>query len=159
MKYKRTTSPTYSLLEEISASKTKPLPQFWINSQLSSMREGLAQLETGEHPDKEDWRVCADAVNFLETLIEMGEVEDTQGLLNDAVTAMGECGARVLSGKSMRLTGQGIQTVRAVLQDYSEVIQVLPARTMIHAHRMTERRNTEIRSGRGRPHDVVVVLL
>jgi len=41
--------------------------------------------------------------------------------------------------------------------NYRDLLDALPARTMIRAHRLTEQRVSEINSGRKRPHDVMVV--
>lgn len=155
---KRTTH--YTLLQEICASATEPLPEFWRTTQLTSMWDGLAQLETNPAPGPDDWRVCSDAVNLMETLISMGEVEDAQGLLMDAITALAEASKRRMKeSKPLRLSGPGMQAVRAVLEDYSEVITLLPARTMIRAHRLTEKRLHAIFDGKRKPHEVEVVTL
>lgn len=148
--------PHYTLLHEIGASATDPLPEFWRNTQLLAMWDGLAELEKAADPGLENWRVCSDACNLMETLVEQGEVEDTQGLLQDAIQALAEAGIRHRKGHPLRLSGPGMQAVRAVLEDYSEVIGLLPARTMIRAHRLTERRNFEILAGKSRPNDIAI---
>lgn len=147
----------YTLMHEISASPTEPLPQEWRTHQLTNMWDGLHDLETHPAPDTSAWRVCSDAVNLMETLVEQGEVEDAQGLLMDAIAALAEAGKRHRAGGPLRLSGTGIQAVRAVLEDYSEVIAVLSARTMIRAHRKTEQRLHDILAGRRKPHDVEVI--
>ena len=57
----------------------------------------------------------------------------------------------------LRLSGPGMQAVRAVLEDYRDVIEALSARTMIRAHRLTEKRLHDILEGRRLPHDVEVI--
>lgn len=125
--------------------------------QLLRMWGGLVSLEGAPAPSADDWRVCSDAVNLLETLVDMGEVEDGSGLLDDAVRELAHCGKRHLQGKSLRLTAAGIQAVRAVLEDYAACLSALPERTIIRAHRETERRIQQILRGHRRPHDVEVV--
>jgi hypothetical protein len=66
-------------------------------------------------------------------------------------------GKRAMQGGAIRLDGQGIRAVRAILEDYAEAIAVLPARAMVRAHRKTEARILDILTGRRRPHDVEVV--
>lgn len=114
-------------------------------------------MERGSAPEPDDWRVCSDAVNMLETLVEMGVCEDQRGLLQDAVTALALAGKRNLAGSQIRLDGAGIRAVRSVLEDYAEVIGTVPHRVMIRCHRRTEKRIREILAGRKRPHDVEVV--
>jgi len=44
-----------------------------------------------------------------------------------------------------------------VLEDYAELLEQLPARTVIQAHRLTEQRIRETFAGRKRPQDVEVM--
>lgn len=147
----------YTLIDEMFASPTETLPKFWQTHQLTNMWDGLRDLEIEPNPDTDSWRIVSDCVNLMETLLTMGEVQDPDGLLMDAVTAMAEAGIRHRKGQALRLSGPGMQAVRAILEDYSEVIQVLPARTMIRAHRLTEQRLHDILSGKRKPHDVEIV--
>lgn len=147
----------YTLLHEMTASPTQPLPAEWQRHQLTAMWAGLHDMEQHPNPDTSAWRVCSDAVNLMETLIKQGEVQDEQGLLMDAITALAQAGIRHREGKPLRLSGTGMQAVRAVLEDYAEVIAALPARTMIRCHRLTEKRLHEILAGKRLPHDVEVI--
>jgi hypothetical protein len=121
------------------------------------MYEGLAAMEKAPTPTTDDWRVVSDAVNLMETLIvDMKVCEDTSGLLMDAITAMAMAGKRNMAGGAIRLDGAGIQAVRAVLEDYAALLDMLPARTMIRCHRLTEKRIHELLDGRRKPHDVEI---
>ena len=131
---------TYSMMHVLLASPTDPLPEFKRTYQLTKMFEALRNLEQAPEPGPLDWEYVNDAVMLMEALRDMGEVEDPDGLLDDAIEALGEAGGRVLNGKKMRLTGPAIQTLRGVLEDYAAVLEVLPARTMIAAHRKAEAR-------------------
>ena len=151
---------TYTIMDELMASPTHPLPEKSRLHQLTVMWQGLAALETAPHPTKNDWRVVSDAVNLMETLIETMKVcEDESGLLLDAITALAMAGRRNLAGAAIRLDGVGIQAVRAILEDYAALIDVLPARTMIRCHRLTETRLHELLEGKRKPHDVEVTTL
>ena len=130
----------YGLLDVMRASPVHPISGEARTRQLTRMYEGLRSLETAPEPTREDWAVCADAVNMLETLVEMGAVEDASGLLLDAVTALAMAGRRHRAGHALRLDAPGIKAVRAVLEDYADAIAQLPARTVIQAHRATEKR-------------------
>lgn len=150
---------TYSTLAIMLASTTEPLPQRWRTHQLGQMYQGQHALETATQPAPDDWRCVSDAVNMLETLVAMGEVQDTQGLLPEAIDALAKAGRRHTSGQSLRLDGPGIQAVRAVLEDYAAAIDALPARTVLQAHRATEARIWEILDTKQLPHGVQVVTL
>jgi DNA-binding transcriptional regulator PaaX len=147
----------YTLFDEMAASPTELLPQDWRTYQLTRMYEGLAAMEKAPTPTTDDWRVVSDAVNLMETLIvDMKVCEDTSGLLMDAITAMAMAGKRNMAGGAIRLDGAGIQAVRAVLEDYAALLDMLPARTMIRCHRLTEKRIHELLDGKRKPHDVEI---
>ena len=151
---------TYTLVHELMASPTQPMPQNLRTHQLNRMYGGLRALETAPNPSTDDWRVVSDAVNLMETLVlTMQLCEDASGLLNDAVTALALAGKRHMQGQNLRLDAKGIQAARAVLEDYAAVLAVLPHRTMINCHRRTEKRIHGIFVGRRMAHDVEVISL
>lgn len=160
---------TYSILTELSASPTEPMPLQRRSYQLTRMWQGLTAIERAPEPTKDDWRVCSDAVNLMETLItanhgywldcdgEVVRVEDTQGLLQDAITALAMAGKRNLKGGNIRLDGQGLVAVRGILEDYATILETLPERTLIKAHRLTEKRILDILRGKTQPHDIEII--
>ena len=148
----------YSIMDELMASPSKLLPVEYRTHQLTRMYEGLAAMETAPAPTTDDWRVVSDAVNLMETLIKTMKIcEDESGLLMDAITALAMAGRRNLAGGAIRLDGAGIEAVRAILQDYAGLLEVLPARTMIRCHRLTEQRIHDIMAGRKKAHDVEIM--
>lgn len=153
----RVPRPTYSLIDEMMASPTAPIARQLRVHQLTVMWQGLAAIESSTAPTTDDWRVCSDAVNLMESLVEMGVIEDRSGLLLDAVTGLALAGKRATAGQAIRLDGPGIRAVRAVLEDYADVIATVPARTVIRCHRRTEKRIREILAGRGLASDVEVI--
>lgn len=169
MTRKRPQKPHYSLVHELFASDTTPMPAHTRRHQLTRMADALNEMMHAPKPGNNAWRVISDAVNLLETLVLCGEapvkdpatgktiashwrgcdgnpveVGDTSGLLLDAITAMAKAGERMFDGKPMRLDGPGLQAVRAVLEDYQTALECLPARTMVRCHRTTEKRIREI---------------
>lgn len=148
---------TYTLWHELMASTIEPMPLTKRTHQVTRMLQGLASIEQAAAPTTEDWRLCSDAVNLMETFVQLQVAEDRQGLLNDAIAALAAAGRRHKGGMPIRLDGPGIQAVRAVLEDYTELLGSLPARTVIRAHRLTERRIAAILAGKRRPHDVEVM--
>lgn len=158
---------TYDHLSELAASPTAPLSPDAIAHQLTRMWEGLAAIEQAPEPTTDDWRVCSDAVNLMETLTTCGpwldcsgrqvDVADESGLLTDAITALAMAGKRHRAGGHIRLDAPGILAVRSILEDYAAILEVLPERQMIRAHRLTEKRISEILTGQRRPHDAEVI--
>lgn len=156
---KRHLVTTYGLLDTLFARPDAPMPEAKRRHQLTRMYGGLHSLETAPAPTPDDWRVVSDAVNLMETLVmDMRICEDASGLLSDAVAALALAGARHLeTGAAIRLNAQDIHIVRAVLADYSAMLETLSERTMTECHRRTERRVAEIHAGKSRSHDVQVV--
>ena len=150
---------TYTHWHVLLASPTEPMPERKRLHQLTAMWQGLRALETSDAPTTNDWRVCGDAVNLLETLVTQGTVQDSSGLLIEAITALAMAGKRHLAGGQIRLDGRGIQVVRAVLEDYATVLAALPERVMVQCHRDTERRLRAILAGKRQPHDVEVMAI
>lgn len=159
----------YSLVHELFASDSAPMPAHTRRHQLTRMADALNEMMHAPRPGNEAWRVISDAVNLLETLVLCGEapvkdattgktiashwrgcdgnpveIADSSGLLLDAITAMAKAGERAFNGQPMRLDGPGLQAVRAVLEDYQTALECLPARTMVRCHRTTEKRIREI---------------
>ncbi|MEP6770271.1 MAG: hypothetical protein ABI893_00630 [Polaromonas sp.] len=151
--------PTYSTLTVLLASPIQPMPEAKRLHQLTAMYQGLNALELGNQPTRNDWAVCSDAINLMETLVLQGHVSDADGLLMDAITGLAKAGQRNLAGGAIRLDGPGIAAVRAVLADYAMVLSTLSERTMVNAHRATEKRIRAIFAGNQQSHDVQVIAL
>jgi hypothetical protein len=149
---------TYTLLDLMMASSTEPMPLEKRRYQLTRMWSGLAAIEKAPEPTTDDWRVCSDAVNLMETLVDdMKLCQDSSGLLQDAVAALAMAGRRHQAGGHIRLDAQGIQAVRAVLEDYASMLESLSHRTMLRCHQLTERRLRAILAGKRKPHDIEIM--
>lgn len=173
-------SHTYTIMDELMASTTQPMPLAKQVYQIGRMNEALQRIQTAPAPTADDWRICSDAVNLMETFITQGDVlqngkaltgwwydcerdpvqvQDPGRLLQDAIEAMALAGRRKFSHGTIRLDGKGLQAVRALIDDYANVISALPERTTIHVHRLTERRIRDILRGKSQPHDIEIINL
>ena len=150
MKYKL----TYSMLDVMMANPDRPMKDSSRVHQLTRMWGGLAALETAENPTQADWIAVSDAVNMMETLVEMGFAKDEDDLIEEAVLILKATAERYKNGSQLRLTGAGIQLIRGILEDYAYLAENLDERTMVHAHRKTEMRIQDIILGRAKPNDV-----
>lgn len=138
MKKKPLNKLHYSLLDELMADGLNPLPEEYRTHQLGRMRNGFNNLSNATNPSIDDWIVCADAINLMETLVEdMHICEDSSGLLSDAIAAMKSVGKTV---QAQKLTETNMQAIEAVINDYADVVEVLSARTMVRCHRLTEKK-------------------
>jgi hypothetical protein len=125
--------PRYSVRDISKASPTKPLPEHKQRYQLTKMLAAFDEIARGEKPTVEHWMRCSDAVNMMDALIEMNICQDASGLLDEAHKAMTDAQSR-----GYRLSGSGMQAVRAVIEDYAEAMKHVSERTMLAAHRRAE---------------------
>jgi uncharacterized protein YyaL (SSP411 family) len=150
MKYKL----TYSMLDVMMSSPDRPMKESARTHQLTRMWSGLAAMETAENPTQQDWIAVSDAVNMMETLVEMGFAKDEDNLIQEAVFVLKATAEKYKHGTQLRLTGAGIQLLRGILEDYASLAEQIDERTMVYCHRKTEMRIQDILLGRGKPEDV-----
>ena len=104
MKKSRRASTHYGPWHVMLASPDKPMQPSRYRHQLTRMHLALASITKGESPTDEDWRLIADAVNLVETLVLQGVAQDESGLLHDAITAMAEAFSKASSSSSSLVT-------------------------------------------------------
>ena len=148
--------PMYTLMHELTASPTEPVAKHLLAEHLGKVRAALAALQMNPDPTTHDWGALSDAVNLASSLVELGLISDESGEVTKAKDAMGEAGARLLAGGTLRLTGPGIQVLHALLDDYEEVVHALAARQFIRGVRHAERRVLELLRGKRYAGDRVV---
>jgi hypothetical protein len=158
MKPKKFT-PTYSTLAMLMASPTEPIPEFMRRHHITLMTNALNAIVSGADASQNDWRIICDGINMLESLVQKGIMRDEHDTILLAVKAMHAAAMRSQAGKGIRLDGPGIQVIRGILEDYQTAIESLSHRDMVSCHRDAERRAWEIRNGKRKLHDVVVVAL
>ena len=119
---------TYTHWDVLLASPTEPLPLKKRQYQMDLMRKSLDNFKT--NPSIRDIAVLATAVDLMDTLQDMGHLEDVEKSLEDAMTALTQ----------EKFNDIEIRLFEGILEDYQMVMDNLPARTMIVAHRATEKR-------------------
>jgi len=134
---------SYSLMDELMASVTQPLAEQKQRTYMSRVRRAYAAL-AGAAPSYDAADLCIDVVGMVESLVELGIAADGSGLIQDAQNAVGFTVSQYPEGPALPLTPEGARAVDAVLEDYAEMMAVLPARTMIHCHRSAEKRRRSL---------------
>lgn len=148
----------YSLWDELRADPVQPLAiQDRINT-VGKMADSMAALKLDPCPPVEDWRRLSDMVNMVHTLVDMGEMVDSQALLADVFEAMVKASDRYKADQPLRFDGPGVQAMDALFQDFSTAVSVLPARTMIRCHRLTVKRLQAVRKGQQKVSGRVVAI-
>ena len=150
---------SYSHMDLLLADPVKPIDEHKRKAQLELINACLRSIEQNPNPTLEQWEIISDVVNFMETLREMGEIEDPDDLIGDAVAALAKAGNRhITQNVPIRFDGKDFTTIRGVIEDYEMVGDHLSARIMIKAHRLTEKRVNDILSGKTKLEDVRAVV-
>lgn len=147
---------TYSLMDELMASPSSPIPEAKRFYQLQRMQQGLHSIIYNDKPTSHDWSVVSDSINLLETLINDEVAADNDGLIDEAIEAMVCASVAIKSKTKVELSDSQENAIRAVLEDYEMCLNELPARQIIRTHRRTEKRLLEIKRGKRQPQDVVL---
>lgn len=137
------TKYTYSHWDVLLADPDNPISKAKRDYNIGRVKEAMDNLLHAPEPTMDDWKKLSDIVNFMKTLLLMGFVADEQGALKDAEDALGKSGMRSMNDKPLRLDGPAINLLHGVIEDYEMVSENLPARTMIMAHRASEKRVQE----------------
>ena len=119
---------TYTHWHVLMASPTEPIPLKKRRYYIALMRVALENCKT-KATDK-DRQVLSGAVDLLNTLCDMNLIEDNEKALEDAMVAL----------MQDNLNDIEVRMFEGVLEDYEMVMENLPERTMIAAHRATEKR-------------------
>ena len=119
---------TYTHWDVLLASPTEPLPLKKRQYQMGLMLKALENCKTKS--SVRDIAVLSTAVDLMNTLCDMGHIEDNEKALEDAMIAL----------MQDNLIDIEVRMFEGILEDYQMVMDNLPARTMIAAHRETEKR-------------------
>lgn len=119
---------TYTHIDVLLASPTEPLPEKKRKYQMDLMRKSLENCK--KESTVMDIAALATAVDLMDTLREMGYLEDADKALEDAMVAL----------MQDKFNEAEVRMFEGILEDYQMVMDNLPARVMITAHRLTEKR-------------------
>lgn len=119
---------TYTHWDVLMASPTEPLSLKKRKLQMGLMRMALDNCKT--ESSLRDIAILATAVDLMTTLCDMGFLEDHDKALEDAMVALTQDNFNDIE----------IRMFEGILEDYEMVMDNIPARTMIMAHRATEKR-------------------
>ena len=119
---------TYTHWDVLMASPTEPLPLKKRQYQMNLMRKALENCKT--ESTVRDIAVLATAVDLMVTLCDMGHLKDQDKALEDAMIALMQDNFNDIE----------VRMFEGILEDYEMVMENIPARVMISAHRITEKR-------------------
>jgi hypothetical protein len=138
----------FTLLDEIRASKTDPLPLAQRQARVKDARDNLAMLTHGAEPSRFHWRVLATVGNIFEVMLELEMVNDPEGLLWKAQNTLKAAAEYSIEhGVAPRLVGEEAETIASLINAYEEVMAVISHREFIRVLRETDKRMRVLRPG------------
>lgn len=147
---------SFTLVDEMMASPTAPMPAADAADRVSVARQHLAEIQTAPAPTVMDWRVCAMVGNVVEVMLELGYIDDPDGLLMDGQAALRYAAERALDRTGViRFTGDELRAVAELIDGYADILGFLAHRKVIRAFRETEKRMRALDAGQRRPGDYV----
>jgi hypothetical protein len=133
-------SNTYSLLDEMMASATEPLPAAQREERIKDARFHLEELATGTAPTRLNWKTIAMIGNIFNVMTELKMVDDPDNLTTQVQHTLKAVAERAVAGQALRLGRDEMPVVASLINAYEEVLEVLPHRDLIRALRETEKR-------------------
>lgn len=147
----------YTLVDEMLASPDHPMPPADAAERAGAARAALEDLQTAGNPAVMSWRVCAMVGNLIETMLELGFIDDPTGLLPEAQEALRGAAERALARQvPIRFTGQALAAVTWMIDGFEDVLTATPHRKMIRAFRETSKRMVMLDRGARRPTDYIL---
>lgn len=132
----------YTLIDELMASPSAPLGATARHHTEMRVLSALGAFRTDPAPNYQHWKALADMVTVMHLLHCAGEIADGDGLIQEAMDHV--VGLR----DTMRFTGPALRVLSALAQDYGQVLDELPARALIRAHRRATKRLSAVKKGK-----------
>ncbi len=143
-KNKPQSAQVYTVMDELMASPVNPLTQAQRDHHLGIITRAFETLQKGERPTVIDVGYVGDCVNMLDTIVNMrfnetaddfDEIEFPEETRREATRAVGRCVIRGRESGTYRFDAPGLVAIREVIDFYTVLIETIPARVFIKAHR------------------------
>lgn len=137
-----------------------PAPKADRDALMLRFNSALDALARQQHPGEEEWRLVADAINTVETLVDpMGRLlhDEVMPSVDRAIKGMGDAARRFREGKSMRLSADGLEAVRDVIAVYQQCLDGLTGAEMDEARHRTQLRVNALLKARESTAEVIAL--
>jgi hypothetical protein len=100
---------------------------------MATLRSALEAVRAGGSPGVVEWDLLTDALHLVRVMEARGNLaaEEVRPITDAAQAAMIEARDRYRAGKGFRLTGQGLQAVRELLDVYEQTLEGLTERETV----------------------------
>jgi hypothetical protein len=142
----------------LTASKTLPIEQAKREIIFARLERAYTDLASAPEPTRASWRDLADAMNFLQTLVELGWGEDPQGAIEDIKGALFTAAKNLERTGKLRLDGTNLARLRDCIDHLAELLPQLSAHSYWVAVSHTKSRISKLLRGKRRAGDVVITV-
>ena len=148
----------YSLVIALMASKTEPLPLADRNRMNARLQRALEDIAKSPNPSLDGWRDLADCMNWLQSAVELGWVEDPQNAVEAAKLALLDGHTNHNKHGKLRMSGPSMVNMRNMVEQFSDLLEAMTARNYWTVVGTGEKRVSAIWRGKKKAGDVVVTL-
>jgi hypothetical protein len=143
-KNKPQSAQVYTVMDMLMASPVHPLTQSQRDHHLGIINGAFESLQKGERPTLNDAAHIGDCVNMLDAIAgmrfnekgdEFEQIEFSEETRLAAANAVGRCVTRGRESGTYRFDAPGLTVIREVIDFYTVLIDTIPARVFIKAHR------------------------
>lgn len=140
-------------------TRMAPAPKAKRDRVMLSFHTALEAMAAGKHPGEEEWRSLSDAINTLETMVQMGKLVDHEvmPMVDAAIAGMVAAAKRYRAGQGMRLDGPGFTALREIIAAYDQCLQGFTEAEMAEAQHQTQLRLNAIWRAKTLPDNVIAV--
>lgn len=131
------TDQTYSLMDEMMASTSAPLPPEATSNRANLARLALESLRNG-HGTRFDWEMLATVCNMFEVMLKEELVQDPDGLHHDCEATLIRKFNESQDGIVPALEGLDYRRLQWMVTDWEECMLGAHARYVIRAFRLTD---------------------
>lgn len=142
----------YTYADEMLASDVSPLHWRKKAATMQTLKDAISAVLYGDEPPQRwHWVTIIDALNLTQSFIELGYIDDPDGLHADLKNRLAKAGALFLEKKvnQLRLDGLGAVALVEFQEGFEEMLSTLPARKVIKAYRNTDNYCRRILAGAG----------
>lgn len=165
-KNKPQSAQVYTVMDELMASPVNPLTQRQRDHHLGIIIQAFESLQKGERPTLNDVMHVGDCVNMLDAIVgmrfnekgyEYEQIEFSEDTRREAANAVARCVIRGREAGIYRFDAPGLVVIREVIDFYSVLIDTIPARVFIKAHRKNVKDCADAVAGKLKRADIELV--
>jgi len=140
------------------ASPVEPLPLDQRQNIVARARSGLEQIAMSEQSGLDGWRDLSDAMNWLQSCVELRLAQDPHGAILDAKAALLEAHAAWAAKGQVRMSGASMSGMNNLVEQLEALMGEMNARQFWSVVGTTQKRVNGLLKGKKRKGDVVVML-